>query len=1107
MALIKWLSGVSGNWTNAADWAGGIVPGAADDVTIDASGVYGVTISSADAAHSLTLNDPTATLSIVNGGTLTLGTTLTANFGTVDLYGGVIAGGTLSATGGKFLWDGTVEGVTVDGTIDLSGVNARLFVTGGGLVDKGAHGTGAGTILLTGGDSELGVEASETLDNATLDIGNGAFLLVVSTASAGATLTLGPNLVVDQTGARAHIGSFDTGRSDTILNRGVIEAGYKASYLAIGLLDFDTPVTLFENAGSLQVTNGDTVTVQTNTFVNTGGVSLAGGSRLSSDCLTVTNAGTMSAGQGDYLFLYGQNGFTNAAGASVTASAGATVFFGGDLANAGTIAATGAKVTFENGITNTGVIDVTDSGVTLTGTSQAAELALFAGEGNAITILRGQVENAGGTISIGAGTALGDLTLDYGSLVGGTIIDAGGGLIAEEYAGLEGVDYEGTITVSGAGASLDISGGFVGQGADGSGAASIVLAGQQSRLYVTGSFTNTDVSITGDEAFVILGGKTETLAGLAIDAEGTGDAVDITGNLSGGGSVVTLGAGDLLGVTGSFDNLTIDLAGDGAMIDQASTFRQGDVAVIGASAVVDQMAADVGIEGTKYKKNWIYNEGTINAGFAGGSFSITCARFYKPGTIAVSNRDTLSIDPSVGFVNLASGVLSQGVFQVSGASELDIHGSGFNPGLTSLAASLVLDGAGSTVEVFPKSGPGATVESSLATIASAGVLELLDARGWSSSLAMQNAGVLEMAGGTFAAASLANGGAVTGWGDLATTLTNSGNLVVEAGESLSLVGGVLTNLTGGTLTGGTYLVATGATLQLANDTSIVTLDASLILEGTGSTVQGLDTSTDAEVGLKDSLTSIAAGGVFALLQGRVFTTHNSLDVAGVVQLGGGSFSAAGLTLEASGALSGFGQVNVALADGGLVEAGGGALVLAKAVTGAGALSIDDGATLQLSTTAGSGLSIDFGDTGATLALGAVSKVKATLSGFAAGDAIDLLDTAATGATLVAGDKLAIKNGKTRIAILQLSGDYSGQTFHVGSDGAGGSLITLLAGAAAPPPSPPPGPPPSRPPGPSAVDFASRIASLGGSASPALAVLDGRAASPRLATLASRVGAA
>ena len=173
--------------------------------------------------------------------------------------------------------------------------------------------------------------------------------------------------------------------------------------MKIGLLEFDEPMTLFENAGSLQVTNGDTVTVQTNTFVNSGGVSVAGESRFTADCQTLTNEGMITAGQGDLLALYGQTGMTNAAGASVTATAGAYVYFGAALANAGTIAATGAKVTFENGITNTGEIDLTDCEISLTGTSQGAELALFGGEENAITILRGQVENAGGTISIGGG--------------------------------------------------------------------------------------------------------------------------------------------------------------------------------------------------------------------------------------------------------------------------------------------------------------------------------------------------------------------------------------------------------------------------------------------------------------------------------------------------------------------------------------------------------------------------------------------------------------------------------------------------------------------------------------------------------------------------------
>ena len=45
MTAISWASGVSGNWNTALDWTGGAVPGAGDDVTIDASGIYTVTIS------------------------------------------------------------------------------------------------------------------------------------------------------------------------------------------------------------------------------------------------------------------------------------------------------------------------------------------------------------------------------------------------------------------------------------------------------------------------------------------------------------------------------------------------------------------------------------------------------------------------------------------------------------------------------------------------------------------------------------------------------------------------------------------------------------------------------------------------------------------------------------------------------------------------------------------------------------------------------------------------------------------------------------------------------------------------------------------------------
>ena len=88
MAAISWKSATSQNWTTAADWSTGAVPGSADDATISVAGTYQVTIDSADAAHSVTLNNKSATLAINSGGTLTLGTTLVNTAGIVQLNGG-----------------------------------------------------------------------------------------------------------------------------------------------------------------------------------------------------------------------------------------------------------------------------------------------------------------------------------------------------------------------------------------------------------------------------------------------------------------------------------------------------------------------------------------------------------------------------------------------------------------------------------------------------------------------------------------------------------------------------------------------------------------------------------------------------------------------------------------------------------------------------------------------------------------------------------------------------------------------------------------------------------------------------------------------------------
>ncbi len=111
MTAISWKSGVSGNWTTAADWTPGQVPGVNDDVTIADAGTYTVTLTGSQKAHSVTLNASGAKLT--DTGTLTLGTTLALDAGTFTLgSGGVLAGGTVDMLGGSFVASGgTLSGV------------------------------------------------------------------------------------------------------------------------------------------------------------------------------------------------------------------------------------------------------------------------------------------------------------------------------------------------------------------------------------------------------------------------------------------------------------------------------------------------------------------------------------------------------------------------------------------------------------------------------------------------------------------------------------------------------------------------------------------------------------------------------------------------------------------------------------------------------------------------------------------------------------------------------------------------------------------------------------------------------------------------------------
>jgi hypothetical protein len=291
------------------------------------------------------------------------------------------------------------------------------------------------------------------------------------------------------------------------------------------------------------------------------------------------------------------------------------------------------------------------------------------------------------------------------------------------------------------------------------------------------------------------------------------------------------------------------------------------------------------------------------------------------------------------------------------------------------------------------------------------------------------------AGGTFSISTPLSSSAI-----VMRNFTNNGSITVSNGDTFELQAQKFTNLSHSILTGGSYEVDAGSTLELADNAEIVTDDASIILSGAGSTIQALDTKSSDQATLDATLAGVGAGGVLEILGGRDWTSARVFRNAGTLDLGGGTFDVA--RLANTGLIDGFGVITPLVSNTGSITAAGGVLEIEQQITGAGQMNIDAAATLQVDAASTPAEVVSFTGAGATLALGLASSFESRIRGFAAGDTIDLLDTAATAATFEAGDKLVITDGGSAVATLRLIGAYGGSTFTVASDGHGGTDITL-----------------------------------------------------------------
>ena len=518
------------NATSFSNAAGGILSLNGGTLSITSTGWSNAgTISESAGTLNLGGSLTLAQLGTVNhtGGVINItgtlddtGTTLNVGTGTalgavVLASNGTIKNGTIADAGSGLTFSGgTLDGVTYQGPLNLSQASSSLYIKDG-ITLTGAGGSGNGTINLTGTGSYLYAVGTETLDNATLNIGNGSSTDYVynDDISAAAVLTLGTHLTINQTGSTAYSTGYDDRTGSGIVNEGTINAGYNGGSFTINDISFT-------NQGTINVSNGDSVTINATSFSNAAGgiLSLNGGT------LSITSTGWSNAG-------------------TISESAG-TLNLGGSLtlAQLGTVNHTG------------GVINIT-----------------------------GTLDDTGTTLNVGTGTALGAVVLaSNGTIKNGTIADAGSGLT---FSGgtLDGVTYQGPLNLSQASSSLYIKDGITLTGAGGSGNGTINLTGTGSYLYAVG---------------------TETLDNATLNI-GNGSSTDYVYNDDiSAAAVLTLGT-----------HLTINQTGSTAYL-YGYDDRTG---------------------------SGIVNEGTINAGYNGGSFTINDISFTNQGTINVSNGDTLDV--------------------------------------------------------------------------------------------------------------------------------------------------------------------------------------------------------------------------------------------------------------------------------------------------------------------------------------------------------------------------------------------------------------------------------------------------------------------------------
>jgi hypothetical protein len=886
--------------------------------------------------------------------------TILVSSGTIAFTGGGSLGGSLTGAG-TLAFSG--------GTTSLTAATTANLLVNGGTLAIAANESIASTVSATSGLVTLGSATTLKLSGTTSFDTTNAYGPSIS--GPGTLSTTGTTTLATQTAGYVDL---YFGGGGTWANTGSVAVG---GQIAFGLAPADSAAFVNQAGGVFNFTDdiADIVnytSYDTATFTNAGLLEKTGGTAVSAIDAAVTNTGTILVSSG-----------------TIGIEGGGT--FGGTLTGTGTgtIAFTGGTSTLS--ATNT-TANILLNGGTLSIAANETVAGPFTGTSGLIQAASGDTVKLAGPASFDNVNAYGPSIAGPGTLstAGATTLATQSGSYVDLYVG-DGATWSnsGSATIGG-----QIDFGLV--PADTT--AFINLAGGVFNLteayaslvpytsYDSATFNNAGLlEKTGGTGTNVID-PTLTNSGTVIVTSGTLSLPVLTNlsgtTLTGGTYEATAGAALQLAnnVTVATAAGTIILSGAGSALQSLNTTTNTQVAV---DSTLYTTTATGGLEvlgGRNFTV--VANSGKFVDGgrlqLGGGTFTATAltvgtgAKLSGFGTVTNAVASTGLLDANGGLLLFSAAVTGATALEADAGATLQLAA---NAAPSTDSTTITLSGAGSEIEWG--SGTPAKIETKLTTIAAGATFAVLGNRGYTTTLALSDSGVLQLGGGTFGAASLAvkAGGTLVGFGTVTPAVANAGT--IEA----SGTGDVL-KLSAAASGAGALIAASGATLELA-----------------------------------------------------AASTAGTVTDSGTLKLDGITLTPTSVTVGSGALVNGSGTISGAVTNGGTIDASAGTLTVTGAVTGTGSLLIGAGETLALGSSAAATQTAVFASTTGTLSLAAPASFAGSITGFTGNDLIYLGGQVATGlAYNTTTHVLTVTGASGTIAALTFNGTYTQGSFALANGG-------------------------------------------------------------------------